>query len=173
VPVHRRIAEVGRTPSDSEKRATSGDRVESLLGTSERVNGSLTTSVAQARKRRGPLAANGGRIIEARRSSSRERRPFDESNAVSLALRRGRDARSLLPAEDTLDRQSARLSRGPRGAGLGGLWTNARRSKKSEPARAARRRRQGCQRRSVFDFTRRKITPPRENRPVAEVRSAP
>jgi len=37
----------------------------------------------------------------------------------------------------------------------------------------ARRRRQGCQRRSVFDFTRRKITPPRENRPVAEVGIAP
>jgi hypothetical protein len=36
-----------------------------------------------------------------------------------------------------------------------------------------RRRRQGCQRRSVFDFTRRKITPPRENRPVAEVGTAP
>jgi hypothetical protein len=30
VPVHRRIAEVGRTPSGSEKRATGFGRVESL-----------------------------------------------------------------------------------------------------------------------------------------------
>jgi hypothetical protein len=37
----------------------------------------------------------------------------------------------------------------------------------------ARRRRQGCQRRSELDFTRRKKTPSREDHPVAEVRIAP
>jgi len=74
VPVHRRIAEVGRTPSGSEKRATFGGRVESLVAIPERVNGSLTIGGAQARKRRRPPAAKGGRFIEARRSSSRERR---------------------------------------------------------------------------------------------------
>jgi hypothetical protein len=44
VPVHRRIAEVGRTSSGSEKRATFGGRVESLVAIPERVNGSLTIS---------------------------------------------------------------------------------------------------------------------------------
>jgi hypothetical protein len=39
--------------------------------------------------------------------------------------------------------------------------------------RATRRRRQGCQRRSVIDVTRRKKTPPRDRRPVAEVGTAP
>jgi len=56
VPVHRRIAEVGRTPSGSEKRATSDGRVESLAAKTERVNGSLTIggrSGAQAQGRTG------------------------------------------------------------------------------------------------------------------------
>jgi len=74
VPVRRRIAEVGRTPSGSEKRAIGFGRVESPPATKRRVNGSLTTGDAQARKRRGPPVAKGGRFIEARRSSSRERR---------------------------------------------------------------------------------------------------
>lgn len=58
--------------------------------------------------------------------------------------------------EGILDRRSARLSRGPRGTGLGGLPTNARCSMKREPGRAGRRRRQGCQRRSVSGFSQRK-----------------
>jgi hypothetical protein len=51
--------------------------------------------VAQARKRRGPPVAKGGRIIGARRSSSRERRVFVEGCAVSFVLRRERDARRV------------------------------------------------------------------------------
>lgn len=43
VPVRRRIAEVGRTPSGSEKRGIGGEEVESLLVVRERVNGSLPT----------------------------------------------------------------------------------------------------------------------------------
>jgi len=39
--------------------------------------------------------AKGGRIIGARRSSSRERRVFDEGCAVSFVLRRERDARRI------------------------------------------------------------------------------
>jgi len=39
--------------------------------------------------------AKGGRIIGARRSSSRERRVFVEGCAVSFVLRRGRDARRV------------------------------------------------------------------------------
>jgi len=93
VGVHRRIAEVGRTPSGSEKRVTSIGRVESLPATTERVNGSLTIGGAQARKRRRPPAAKGGRFIEARRSSSRERRVSEEGLVVSFVLRYGRDAR--------------------------------------------------------------------------------
>jgi len=92
--VRRRIAEVGRTSSGSEKRAIGIGRVESPLGNTRRVNGSLTTGGAQARKRRGPPVAKGGRFIEARRSSSRERRAIDERDAVSFVLRRGRDVRS-------------------------------------------------------------------------------
>jgi len=87
------FAEVGRTPSGSEKRVTGIGRVESLPGTTERVNGSLTIGGAQARKRRRPPAAKGGRFIEARRSSSRERRVSEESFMVSFVLRCGRDAR--------------------------------------------------------------------------------
>jgi len=63
-----------------------------------------------------------------------------------------RDARRHLSVEGTLDRRSARLSRGPRETGLGGLRAGVWRSKKSEPAHLERRRRQGCQRRSVFRF---------------------
>lgn len=59
------------------------------------MNGSLAIGVAQVRKRRSPPAAKGGRIMEARRSSSRERRVFDEGCAVSFVLRRGRDARGV------------------------------------------------------------------------------
>jgi len=43
VPVRRRIAEVGRAPSGSEKRTTEIGRVESPPRSTERVNGSLTT----------------------------------------------------------------------------------------------------------------------------------
>jgi len=93
VPVRRRIAEVGRASSGSEKRVTGSGRVESLLATTERVNGSLTMDGAQARKRRRPSKAKGGRFTLARRSSSRERRVRGESFVVSIALRRERDAR--------------------------------------------------------------------------------
>ncbi len=43
VPVRRRIAEVGRTPSGSEKRGIGGEEVESLLVVRERVNGRSPT----------------------------------------------------------------------------------------------------------------------------------
>jgi len=77
--------------------------------------------------------AKGGRILEARRSSSRERRVFEEGCAISFVLRHGRDARRRLPAEGTLDRQSARLSRGPRRTGLGDLRTVVRIRRKANP----------------------------------------
>jgi hypothetical protein len=57
------FAEVGRTSSGSEKRATSRSRVESLATAKERVDGSLTIEVAQARKRGSSTAVKGGRII--------------------------------------------------------------------------------------------------------------
>jgi len=50
--------------------------------------------------------------------------------------------------EGTSDRESARLSQGPRGTDLGGLRVTARDSPKATPHQRARRRRQGCQRRS-------------------------
>jgi len=74
VPVRRRIAEVGRTPSGSEKRAIGESSGRKPGSPTKPVNGNLTTLGAQARKRRRPRAAKGGRFFEARRSSSRERR---------------------------------------------------------------------------------------------------
>jgi len=49
--------------------------------------------------------------------------------------------------EGTSDRESARLSQGPQGTGLGGLRVTAWDSPKATPYQRARRRRQGCQRR--------------------------
>jgi len=66
-------------------------------------------------------------------------------------------------------RRSARLSRGTRGTGLGGLWIDARLSLKRGARRSRKRRRQGCQRRSDTDLARRKTTPPSKHRPAAEV----
>jgi hypothetical protein len=91
--VHRRIAEVGRTPSDSEKRVDRYVSGRKPAPYTKRVNGSLTANGARARKRKGPLAAKGGRFFEARRSSSRERRDGEEGFAVSLVPRRERGAR--------------------------------------------------------------------------------
>jgi len=136
MPVHRRIAEVDRTPSGSEKRATGDERVESSVGTKERVNGSLTIGVARARKRKGPSMAKGGRVTEARRSSSRERRVPGEGSAVSFVLRHEPNVRARLSVEGTLDRQSARLSRGPRRIDLGGLCACRVERKKSVRAQS-------------------------------------
>jgi len=60
VPVHRRIAEVGRTSSGSEKRATSGGRVESLVAILERVNGNLTISGRSGAQAQGPTDGKRG-----------------------------------------------------------------------------------------------------------------
>jgi hypothetical protein len=75
--------------------------------------------------------AKGGRFIEARRSSSRERRAIGERYAVSFVLRRGRGACNALSMEDSPDRECARLSRGPRGTDLGGLRATARACQKA------------------------------------------
>jgi len=61
--------------------------------------------------------------------------------------------------EDTLDRGRARLSRGARGAGLGGLRATAWDLPNGPPTRRARRRRQGCQRRTGSIRSRGKTTP--------------
>jgi len=60
VPVHRRIAEVGRTSSGSEKRATCGGRVESLVVIPERVNGSLTIGGRPGAQAQGPIGGKRG-----------------------------------------------------------------------------------------------------------------
>jgi hypothetical protein len=58
--VHRRIAEVGRTSSGSEKRATFGGRVESLIVIPERVNGSLTIEGRSGAQAQGPIGGERG-----------------------------------------------------------------------------------------------------------------
>jgi len=121
VPVRRRIAEVGRTPSGSEKRAIGEGSGRKPGSPTKPVNGNLTTLGAQARKRRRPRAAKGGRFFEARRSSSRERRRDRRKlRGFVRAPARARCAQRL-PMEVSLGRECARLSRGPRGTGLGGL----------------------------------------------------
>jgi len=60
VPVHRRIAEVGRTPSGSEKRATCDGRVESLVAIPERVNGSLTIGGRSGAQAQEPIGGKRG-----------------------------------------------------------------------------------------------------------------
>jgi len=60
VPVHRRIAEVGRTSSGSEKRATLGDWVESPVVSPERVNGSLTIGGRSGAQAQEPIGGKRG-----------------------------------------------------------------------------------------------------------------
>jgi hypothetical protein len=59
-PCIARIAEVGRTPSGSEKRATFGGRVESLVAIPERVNGSLTIGGRSGAQAQGPTCGKRG-----------------------------------------------------------------------------------------------------------------
>jgi hypothetical protein len=63
--------------------------------------------------------------------------------------------------EGTLDRECARLSRGPRGTGLGGLRATAWEPRNGGPRLRERRRRQGCQRRTDSTRARGKKTPSR------------
>jgi len=106
----------------------------------------------RARERKVLLVVKGRRLVEARRSSSRERRVLGKGTTGSFALtvRAGRVAH--LAAEGTSDRESARLSQGPRGTDLGGLrateWVQRKR-----PTPEPRRRRQRCQRRSCRSRT--------------------
>jgi len=90
----------------------------------ERVNGSLTTGGAQARKRRSPLVAKGGRFTLARRSSSRERRASLKAtwfrscfgaSGTRVATDDGRHPGSGMRMPFTR----------PRGTGLGGLRVKA------------------------------------------------
>jgi hypothetical protein len=78
--------------------------------------------------------AKRGRSLEARRSSSRERRcdRGGRRGFVRASARAGCAWR--LPMEDSLDRECARLSRGPRGTGLGGLRAKASDSPQRQPA---------------------------------------
>jgi len=62
VPVHRRIAEVGRTSSGSKKRATFGDRVESPVVIPERVNGSLTIGGRSGAQAQEPIGGKKGAV---------------------------------------------------------------------------------------------------------------
>jgi len=125
----------------------------------ERVNGSLTTGGAQARKRRSPPLAKGGRSTLARRSSSRERRAFVEAtwfrscfgaSGMRVATDDGRHPGSGMRTPFT--RPPRNRSWRPPGHSVGfPPQTGA-------PARA-RRRRQGCQRRTESTRTRGKRTP--------------
>jgi hypothetical protein len=60
-------------------------------------------------------------LVEARRSSSRERRVLGKGTTGSFALTVRAGRVTHLAAEGTSDRESARLSQGPRGTDLGGL----------------------------------------------------
>jgi len=59
----------------------------------ERVDGGSATSMHRARERKVLLLVKRGRLIEARRSSSRERRAIDQDAVGSSAFRCGRVAR--------------------------------------------------------------------------------
>jgi len=93
--------------------------------------------------------AKGGRIIGARRSSSRERRVFGEGCAVSFVLRRGRGARRVCRRKAPWIGKAHAFHEAPAEPVLAASEQTPGDSKKSEARRTARRRRQGCQRRSV------------------------
>jgi hypothetical protein len=75
-----------------------------------------------------------------------------------------------LQMEGIPDRQSARLSRGPRGTGLGGLWIDARLLAETRGPAMEKEEATGMPEASGHGPARRKTTPPREHRTVAEVR---
>jgi len=176
VPVRRRIAEVGRTPSGSEKRAIPvAVQVESLHPYPERVNGSLTAEShpgARAAQMGGKPAAKGGWFSGARRSSSRERRR-DRLNVTRQRFRHGgRGVRKNdCPMEDAPDRECDCSSRGKRGIDLGGLRSESRFAENDSSQhgeggdRSVRGERHG--------HARWKKTPPLRRPAEAEVRDAP
>jgi len=173
VPVHRRIAEVGRTSSGSEKRATSwrtGRKPARHSGAREREpdhRRSLRRASAGAHQwQKGDESSELGDPHHVSAASSLKAARFRScfgASGMRVASVGGRHPGSA---------KRTPFTRPPRNRS----WRPPSRhldSKKSETRRTTRRRRQGCQRRSGFDFTRRKKTPPREYRPVAEVGIAP
>jgi len=98
---------------------TSGSKARS--STRSVVNGGSATSRYEARERDVLLLVKGRRLVEARRSSSRERRVLYEGTAGPFRISVRAGCATHLTTEGTPDRESVRLSRGPRGTGLGGL----------------------------------------------------
>ena len=112
-----------------------------------------------ARERRRPRVAKGGRFREPRRSSSRERR--ESRRTTWFRSCSGANGMRVVTAEGRhLGRGCVRLSRGPRGTGLGGLRATGWDPPRRPPHPRARRRRQGCQRRTDSARRRGKRTPP-------------
>jgi len=166
-PCIARIAEVGRTSSRPEKRATGHEKVESPIVNRSVVNGGSATSKLRARERRVSLLVKGRRLVGVRRSSSRERCAIDQGTSVRPYFGAGGlDGR--LAMEGTSDRESARLSQGPRGTGLGGLRAEA-----GGRENAASRRERGGGDRGVrdghCDRDRGKTTPSQSARSAVEV----
>jgi len=136
------------------------------------VNGSLTIGVAQARKRRGTSLAKGGRGTLARRSSSRERRVRGDGSAASFVLRRGRGVRGICRWKAPWIGDAHAFHEAPAEPVLAAFEP----SHGTEKPVSCKRRGGGDRGASgdrFFDFTRRKKTPPREDRPVAKVGVAP
>lgn len=119
----RTFAEVVGTSSRPEKRATGREGVESPSPVTELVNGGSAAERHDARKHDVLHAVKGRRRVGARPSSSREGHCHRTGRLgfVRTSVRASWEASPA--AEGTSDRESARLSQGPRGTGLGGLST--------------------------------------------------
>jgi hypothetical protein len=92
VPLHRRVAEVGRAPS-AQRSVRSVPRGSKAPAVHEARERGLSHKQPRARKRKGLFLVKGRRFVGARRSTSRERRATNEGVVGSLASRCERVAR--------------------------------------------------------------------------------
>jgi len=119
----------------------------------------LSHERSRTRKRECPLLVKGGRFIEARRSSSRERRAIDVGFVGSSAFRCGRVARGSYRRKASRIGEAHAFHEAPAKPVLAASEPQ-RGNRIRDPGSRARRRRQGCQR-QAFGRARRNKTPPR------------
>jgi len=139
----------------------------------ERVNGSLTIGGRSGAQAQGPTGGKrGADHREARRSSSRERRVFDEGSVVSFVLRRERDARSDCRRKAPWVGEAHAFHEAPAEPALAASESQAS-GRRNATRAGGEEEATGVSEAVGIDSTRRKKTPPREDRPVAEVGTAP
>jgi hypothetical protein len=117
--------------------------------------------------------AKGGRVLEGRRSSSRERRVLEDGCAVSFVLRRGRDARRGCRWKAPRIGKAHAFHEAPAEPILAASGTMCGFEEKRAHASGPEEATGVSEAVGVSSLTRWKKTPPWESRPVAEVGAAP